>query len=174
MSLVNKAAPDFEANAFVNGQIKKVRLSSYRGKWVVLFFYPADFTFVCPTEVEGFAEDYEKFKKKNTEVISVSADTVYVHQAWVQHDERVAKAKFPMVEDRKGTIARAYDVYNEETGNAQRGLFIINPDGIVKYVVITDDNVGRSTDETLRVLEALQSGGLCPVNWHEGEPTIKV
>jgi peroxiredoxin (alkyl hydroperoxide reductase subunit C) len=172
--MIGKEAPDFEANAYVNGKMEKVKLSKYRGKWVILFFYPADFTFVCPTEVEGFAEEYEKFKKAGAEIISVSRDTVYVHEAWVKHDTRVSKAKYPMVEDRKGEISLSYDVLDEKSGNSQRGLFIIDPKGIVKYMVITDDNVGRSTEETFRVLSALQSGGLCPVNWEPGEATLKV
>lgn len=172
--MIGKEAPDFKANAFVDGKIKEISLSSYRGKWVVLFFYPADFTFVCPTEVEGFAEKYQEFKDKKAEIIAVSRDTVYVHKAWVEHDQRVAKAKYPMVEDRKGLISEAYGVLDEKTGNSHRGLFIINPEGIIKYMVITDDNVGRSTEETLRVLLALQSGGLCPVDWEPGEPTLKI
>ncbi len=172
--MIGKQAPDFKANAFVNGEIKEISLSSYRGKWVVLFFYPADFTFVCPTEVEGFAEKYEDFKSKNAEILSVSRDTVYVHKAWVENDERVAKAKYPMIEDRKGLISEAYGVLDENSGNSHRGLFIINPEGIIKYMVITDDNVGRSTEETMRVLLALQSGGLCPVDWEPGKPTLKI
>jgi peroxiredoxin (alkyl hydroperoxide reductase subunit C) len=172
--MIGKKAPDFESKAFVDGKIEDFKLSKLRGKWVVLFFYPADFTFVCPTEIEGFAEKYEEFKKAGAEIVSVSRDTVYVHKAWVEHDERVAEAKYPMVEDRKGDISRDYGVLDEGTGNSQRGLFIINPDGITKYMVITDDNVGRSTEETFRVLAALQTGGLCPVDWQPGKATLKV
>jgi len=176
--MIGKLAPDFEANYVVNGEIAKnpLKLSDvYKsGKWVVLFFYPADFTFVCPTEVEGFAEKYHEFQKMGAEVIAVSTDTVYTHKAWIEHDPRVSKAKYPMVEDRTGQISKAYQVYNEKTGNALRGLFIIDPHGIVKYMVITDDNVGRSTEETKRVLAALQSGGLCPVDWEPGQPTLKI
>lgn len=172
--MIGKEAPDFEANAFVDGKVEEVKLSKYRGKWVVLFFYPADFTFVCPTELEGFADSYDKFKNAGAEIISVSRDTVYVHEAWIKHDPRVSKVKYPMVEDRKGEISKAYEVLNEVSGNSQRGLFIIDPRGIMKYSVVTDDNVGRSTDETFRVLSALQSGGLCPVNWNPGEETLKV
>ncbi|MEM0073304.1 MAG: peroxiredoxin [Thermoplasmatales archaeon] len=172
--MIGKQAPDFQAKAFVNGRIEDFKLSKLRGKWVILFFYPADFTFVCPTEIEGFAEKYDQFKKAGAEVVAVSRDTVYVHQAWVEHDKRVSKAKYPMVEDRKGEISRDYGVLNENTGNAFRGLFIINPEGIIKYMVVTDDNVGRSTDETFRILSALQSGGLCPADWEPGEPTLKV
>jgi peroxiredoxin (alkyl hydroperoxide reductase subunit C) len=172
--MIGKYAPDFQARAFVNGKIEDFRLSKLRGKWVILFFYPADFTFVCPTEIEGFAEKYEEFKKAGAEIVAVSRDTVYVHKAWVENDERVSKAKYPMVEDRKGEISRDYGVLNEVTGNAFRGLFIINPEGIIKYMVVTDDNVGRSTEETYRVLAALQSGGLCPVDWEPGQATLKV
>jgi len=172
--MIGKKAPDFESKAFIDGRIEDFRLSKLKGKWIVLFFYPADFTFVCPTEIEGFAEKYDEFRKAGAEVVSVSRDTVYVHKAWVEHDERVAKAKYPMVEDRKGDISREYNVLDEGTGNSQRGLFLINPEGIIKYMVITDDNVGRSTDETFRVLAALQTGGLCPVDWEPGKATLKV
>ena len=172
--MIGKKAPDFDAKAFVDGKFEDFRLSKLRGKWVVLFFYPADFTFVCPTELEGFADRLADFKKLGAEVVSVSRDTVFVHKAWVENDDRVAKVKYAMVEDRKGEISRDYGVLDEVSGNSHRGLFIINPEGITKYVVITDDNVGRSTEETFRVLSALQSGGLCPVNWEPGEATLKV
>jgi peroxiredoxin (alkyl hydroperoxide reductase subunit C) len=173
MSMMNKAAPDFEADAYVNGKITKVKLSDYKGKWLVLFFYPADFTFVCPTEIEGFADNYDKFKAKNCEIVSISEDTVYTHVGWANFDARVKKAKYPMVADRTNKVAKAYGMYNEATGNAFRGLFIINPDGIVTYEVTTNDNIGRSTEETLRILTALQTCVLCPVNWKEGQPAIK-
>jgi alkyl hydroperoxide reductase subunit AhpC len=172
--MIGIRAPDFEAMAYKDNNFAKVRLADYKGKWVVLFFYPADFTFVCPTELEGFAKDYAEFKSKNAEVISVSCDTEYVHKAWIEADPRLKGIKYPMVADRKGEIAAKYGVLNASTGNALRGLFIIDPEGVIKYMVVTDDNVGRSTDETLRVLLALQSGGLCPVNWKPGEETLKV
>lgn len=172
--MIGKKAPDFDAKAYVDGKFEDFRLSKLRGKWVVLFFYPADFTFVCPTELEGFADRNADFKKAGAEIVAVSRDTVYVHKAWVEHDDRVAKVKYALVEDRKGEISRDYGVLDEVSGNSHRGLFIINPEGIVKYVVVTDDNVGRSTEETFRVLAALQSGGLCPVNWEPGQATLKV
>ncbi|MCL4334260.1 MAG: peroxiredoxin [Candidatus Thermoplasmatota archaeon] len=172
--MIGKKAPDFDAKAFVNGRIEDFRLSKLRGKWVILFFYPADFTFVCPTEIEGFAEKYNEFKKAGAEIVAVSRDTVFVHQAWVEYDDRVSKAKYPMVEDRKGEISRDYGVLDDGTGNSQRGLFIINPEGVIKYMVVTDDNVGRSTDETYRVLAALQTGERCPVDWRPGKATLKV
>ena len=170
--MIGTKAPEFTADCYKNGEIAKIKLSDYKGKWVVLFFYPADFTFVCPTELEGFADDYEKFTKKEAEIIAVSTDTAYVHKAWSEADKRIAKVKYPMVADRKGTISRSYGVLNEETGNARRGLFIIDPDGIIKYMVVTDDDIGRSTHETYRVLSALQTGGLCGVNWEEGKPLV--
>jgi peroxiredoxin (alkyl hydroperoxide reductase subunit C) len=170
--MIGKQAPEFDSEAYVNGEFKKVKLSDYKGKWLVFFFYPADFTFVCPTELEGFADDYEKFKDKDAEIVAASVDSAYVHKAWAESDKRIAKVNFPILADRLGTISKAYGVYNDESGNAHRGLFIINPDGIVKYMVVTDDNVGRSTDETLRVLSALQTGGLCGVNWKEGQKTL--
>lgn len=171
--MIGTQAPEFDLEAYQNGEFKHVKLSDYKGKWLVLFFYPADFTFVCPTELEGFAEDYDKFKGKETEILAASVDSVYTHKAWATVDKRIEKVKFPIIADRKGELSKLYSVYNEETGNAHRGLFIINPEGIIKYLVITDDSVGRSTDETYRVLAALQSGGLCGVNWKEGQETIK-
>ncbi len=170
--MIGKQAPDFELEAYVNGEIKNVKLSEYKDKWLLLFFYPADFTFVCPTELEGFADDYEKFKSKDTEIVAASVDSVYVHKAWAEQDKRIAKVKFPMLADRNAVVSKAYGVYDEESGNAHRGLFIIDPKGIVKYITITDDNVGRSTEETYRVLTALQSGGLCGVNWEEGDKNL--
>ncbi|EEZ93090.1 MAG: alkyl hydroperoxide reductase/ Thiol specific antioxidant/ Mal allergen [Candidatus Parvarchaeum acidiphilum ARMAN-4] len=171
--MIGKQAPEFDSEAYVNGEFKSVKLSEDRGKWLVLFFYPADFTFVCPTELEGFAEDYNKFKDKDTEIVAASVDSVYVHKAWAESDKRIAKVNFPILADRLGSISKAYGIYNDESGNAHRGLFIIDPNGIVKYMVVTDDNVGRSTDETYRVLSALQTGGLCGVNWKEGQETLK-
>ena len=171
--MIGKTAPNFEAEAYSNGEFKNVKLSDYKGKWLVLFFYPADFTFVCPTELEGFADDYDKFKEKNAEIVAASVDSVHVHKAWAESDKRIARVHFPILADRKGIVSRDYGVFNEESGNAHRGLFIIDPEGIIKYMVVTDDNVGRSTDETYRVLSALQTGGLCGVNWKEGQETIK-
>ena len=171
--MIGQNAPEFDMQAYKDGEFKNIKLSDYKGRWLIMFFYPADFTFVCPTELEGFADDYDKFKEKETEIVAASVDSVYTHKAWAEHDKRIAKVKFPILADRKGELSRAYGVYNEESGNAHRGLFIINPEGIIKYMVITDDNVGRSTDETYRVLTALQSGGLCGVNWKEGQENIK-
>ncbi len=173
LCMIDDMAPDFEADAYHNDKFEKVKLGDYRGKWVILFFYPADFTFVCPTELEGFSQDYEKFKEKNTEIIAASVDTHYVHKAWVEFDKRLSNIKYPMIADRKGDISRSFGVLNEFTGNSRRGLFIINPNGYIRYIVITPDEVGRSTDETYRVLSALQTGSLCPVNWEEGEATLK-
>ena len=171
--MIGSQAPEFDLESYEDGAFKRVKLSDYKNKWLILFFYPADFTFVCPTELEGFAEAYEKFKEKQTEIIAASTDSVHVHKAWAEHDKRIGKVKFPIIADRKGELSKLYGVYNEESGNAHRGLFIINPEGIIKYMVITDDSVGRSTDETYRVLTALQSGGLCGVNLKEGQETIK-
>lgn len=172
MVMVGDAAPDFVSTAYQDGEFRQIKMGDFRGKWVILFFYPADFTFVCPTELEGFSEDFETFRSKEAEIISVSTDTEYTHMAWTKADKRLSGIRYPMVADRKGDISRAYNVYNEKTGNAMRGLFVIDPDGVIRYMVVTDDAVGRSTEETLRVLAALQSGGLCPVNWKEGEQTL--
>lgn len=171
--MIGKNAPDFEATAYQDGKMTKVKLSDYKGKWVVLFFYPADFTFVCPTELEGFSKSYAQFTGENAEIVAVSTDTEFTHKAWVEADKRLNDIKYPMVSDRTGTISRSYGVLDEVSGNAHRGLFIIDPDGIIKYIVMTHDDVGRSTDETFRVLKALKTGGLCPVNWKPGEGLLQ-
>ena len=171
--MINEQAPVFDAPAYVNGIIEKVKLSNYKGKWVVLFFYPEDFSYVCPTELAGFAEDYEDFKKLNTEIIAMSTDSTYVHEAWVKSDPTLKNVEYPLVSDRNGKIAANYGVLNELTGNAVRGLFIIDPIGVIRYVTITDTYVGRSTKETYRVLAALQTGKMCSANWKPGDATIQ-
>jgi alkyl hydroperoxide reductase subunit AhpC len=172
--LVGKKAPDFTMQtALGNGKdFGKVSLSDYKGKWLVLFFYPLDFTFVCPTEITALSDAAEEFKSKNCEILGVSVDSIHSHRAWIntsRDDNGLGQLNFPLASDITKSVARDYGVLIEEEGIALRGLFIIDPDGELKYQVVHHNNVGRSVEETLRVLEALQSGGLCPVNWKKGD-----
>ncbi|MEI8103738.1 MAG: alkyl hydroperoxide reductase subunit C [Candidatus Moraniibacteriota bacterium] len=177
MPVIGQAVADFEIEMFHEEQIKKTHLSDYRGKWLVLFFYPADFTFVCPTELQDLARRYEELKKLNTEVLSVSTDTVYTHKAW--HDSSVAikEVQYPMVADPTGELTREFGVYIEEEGMARRGTFIIDPDGVLQAYEVHANNIGRSADELLRKLEAAQfvrehGGEVCPANWKPGAKTL--
>jgi peroxiredoxin (alkyl hydroperoxide reductase subunit C) len=150
-------------------------LADYRGKWLVLFFYPLDFTFVCPTEIRGFNSKLSEFSSIGAEILGVSTDSVYSHRAWIKtsvNDGGLGGLNYPLASDITKQVARDYGVLVEEQGIALRGLFIIDPEGILRYQVVTDLNVGRSIDETLRVLQALQTGGLCPIDWHPGERTL--
>lgn len=150
-------------------------LADYRGKWLVLFFYPLDFTFVCPTEIRGFNSKLAEFSSIGAEILGVSTDSVYSHRAWIKtsvNDGGLGGLNYPLASDITKQVARDYGVLVEEQGIALRGLFIIDPEGILRYQVVTDLNVGRSIDETLRVLQALQTGGLCPIDWHPGERTL--
>jgi len=172
--LVGKPAPDFTmATALGNGQeFGKVSLSDYKGKWLVLFFYPLDFTFVCPTEITAISDAADEFKKLNTEILGVSIDSIHSHRAWIntaKDQNGLGQLNFPLAADINKTVSRDYGVLIEEEGIALRGLFIINPEGELQYQVVHHNNVGRSVEETLRVLEALQSGGLCPMNWKRGD-----
>ncbi|PZE20767.1 peroxiredoxin [Paenibacillus xerothermodurans] len=172
--LVGKQAPHFTLET-ANGDgvgFGKVSLSDYKGKWLVLFFYPLDFTFVCPTEITALSENYEAFKKLDTEVLGVSIDSVHSHRAWINtpvENNGLGKLNFPLGADLTKQVSRDYGVLIEEEGVALRGLFIIDPEGELKYQVVNHNDVGRSVEETFRVLEALQSGGLCPMNWKKGD-----
>ncbi len=170
--LVGKSAPDFKLNA-VTGDGKdfvEVKLEDYKGKWLVLFFYPLDFTFVCPTEITGYSKHIEKFKALGAEVVGVSVDSEHSHKAWINGD--LGPINFPLASDMTKKVSEDYGILIEESGIALRGLFIINPDGVLQYSVVHDLNVGRSVDETLRVLQALETGGLCPVDWEEGDALL--
>ena len=167
---LGEKVPPFEAQAYINGDFKRVSLEDYKGKWVVLFFWPLDFTFVCPTEIKGFAKKEEDFKKHDAVIIGASTDSEYSHKTWFEKD--LPEVKFPALADTTHEISRLFGVLKEDQGVAYRGTFIIDPEGILRYSVISDLNVGRSVEETLRVLTALKSGGLCPVEWKEGEKTL--
>jgi peroxiredoxin (alkyl hydroperoxide reductase subunit C) len=169
MSLVTQPAPGFELEGVVGGEFKTVKLSDFQGKWIVLFFYPLDFTFVCPTEIREFSKRLAEFQEAGAEVVTVSVDSKYSHLAWQQE---IGQISYPMLSDITKEVARAYGVLLEEEGIALRGLFLIDPEGIVRYELVHDLSVGRNVDETLRVLKALQTGELCPINWRPGEETL--
>lgn len=169
---VGSPAPPFTLDAVVNLEFKKVGLADYRGKWLVLFFYPGDFTFVCPTEIKGFNKVLAEFTKINAEVLAVSVDSKYSHLAWIKSGA-LDTLEYPLLSDFSKQTARAYGVLDGETSTARRGLFIIDPKGVIQYRVVHSDKVGRSVDETLRVLKALQTEELCPINWKPGDKTIK-
>jgi alkyl hydroperoxide reductase subunit AhpC len=177
--LVGNTAPDFKAQAIDNGDIVDVSLNDYKGKWKVLFFYPLDFTFVCPTEIIAYSDAVEKFKERNTEVIACSVDSVFSHLAWTQQDRAdggLGEVNFPILSDMSKKIAQDYDVLNEE-GVALRGLFIIDDNNVIQHATINNLSVGRNVDETLRLLKAYQytaeHGEVCPANWDEGADTMK-
>ena len=159
MLKLNQPAPEFKQPAYVSGKdFTEISLNDYKGKWVVLFFYPRDFTFVCPTEIKGFAKAEKEFEKVDTVVLAASTDSVHSHKAWFERD--LAEVKFPILADTAHTLARDYEVLNESDGTAERGTFIVDPEGNLRYIVVSDGNVGRSVEETLRVVKALQTGGL--------------
>ncbi len=170
---IGQSAPSFEhVTAYQKGHegFRHVSLKDYAGKWVVLFFYPRDFTFVCPTEIRGFGQQEAEFRKLNAEILAASTDSEWSHKAWFERD--LAEVDYPVLADTTHAVSTAYDVYNETDGKAERGLFLIDPDGIVRYALVSAGSVGRSVDETLRVLKALQSGELCPINWKPGTKTL--
>jgi alkyl hydroperoxide reductase subunit AhpC len=179
--LVGKKAPDFRGKAVIGGNADlltpdnafvDISIDDYKGKWIVLFFYPLDFTFVCPTEIEEFGAHYDKFKELNCEVIACSTDSHYSHLAWRSSHNSLKNLPYPMLADFTRKTSTNYEVLKEETGYALRGLYIINSDGDLVYSVIHPEAVGRNTLEVLRVLEALQSGKQTPCNWNPGEKTL--
>lgn len=172
MLKIGDRAPQFEEMAYVEGEMKKVRLADYNGKWVVLFFYPLDFTFICPTEIEGFAKSSKEFEKLGAVVVGASTDSEYSHKAWFEGDNRLKAVAYPVLADTAHRVSRAYGVLKEDKGIAYRGTFIIDPEGVVRYIVISDLSAGRSVKETIRALQALQSGELCPVEWTPGQKTL--
>ena len=179
-TLVGKPAPKFKSAAIVKGAIKPdVSLDDYKGKWVVLFFYPLDFTFVCPTEIIGFADRMADFTSRGAEVVGVSIDSQYSHLAWYNTPRNkggIAGSDYPIVADVTKSIARDYGVLDEAKGIALRGVFLINPDGVVQSETVNFFNVGRNVDEILRTLDAAQqaakTGEVCPANWSKGKDTI--
>lgn len=178
MIKINSEAPKFSTKAFHEGRVKTINLEDYKGKWVVLFFYPADFTFVCPTELGELADKYSELQNLNTEILSVSTDTEFVHKAWWDNSETIKKLKFPMLADPTGKICKDYGTYIEEEGLSLRGTFLIDPEGILKAYEIHDNSIGRSADELIRKIQAAEfvrknGGEVCPANWKPGKETLK-
>lgn len=167
---VGEKSPEFNLDAYVNGEIKKISSSDFSGKWVLLFFYPRDFTFVCPTELKSLAAMQGDFDAENCQIIGASTDSAYSHKAWFEKD--LADVKYPVLADTGHSLARDFGILIESDGTALRGAFLIDPDGILQYATIANLNVGRSSEELLRVLQAFKTGGLCPVNWKKGEKTL--
>jgi len=170
---VSDKVPSIKAEALLpSGKFETVDLSSYKGKWLVVFFYPLDFTFVCPTEIRGFNARFDDFKRLGTEIVSISTDSVYSHKAWTE--QGLGSVKFPMIGDTNHNASEAFGVLIPEKGIALRGTFIIDSKGVVRSAVINDLPVGRSVEETLRTLQALQTGQLTGCEWKPGQETIKV
>ena len=168
---------DIELEAYQADEIKKVKLTDYKGKWIAVVFYPADFTFVCPTELEELADLYSDFQKEGAEILSVSTDTAFVHKAWHDKSKAIGKIKFPMVADPTGNLSWAFGTYMENTGLALRGSFLIDPDGVVKTIEINDLGIGRSGKELLRKLQAAKfvhehGDQVCPAGWTPGAKTL--
>lgn len=178
MSMINKEVADFKTNAFQNGEFKTVTKEDVMGKWSVFFFYPADFTFVCPTELEDLANKYENFKSIKCEIYSVSTDTHFVHKAWHDTSERIKKINFPMLADPTHEISKDFNVLIDSDGLAERGTFIINPEGKIVGYEVTAGNVGRNAEELYRKVQACQfvhthGDEVCPANWQPGAETLK-
>ncbi|AHI25287.1 alkyl hydroperoxide reductase subunit C [Komagataeibacter swingsii] len=177
MARINSSLKPFETDAFHNGKFIKVSDADVKGKWSVFFFYPADFTFVCPTELEDLAENYGTFQKLGVEIYSVSTDKHFTHKAWHDTSPAISKIKYVMLGDPTGHIARNFDVYIEEAGVADRGTFLIDPEGRIQYIEITAGSVGRSAAELIAKIEAAQyvashPGEVCPAKWKEGGATL--
>lgn len=176
---VGQPAPDFNLPSTKNMETlaENVKLSDYAGKWLILMFYPLNFTFVCPTELTAFSDRIEELNGVGAEVIGISTDSVHSHRAWIKtpRDQNgVADLQYPLASDVGGKLSAKYNILVEESNIALRGLFIINPEGILQYAVVHDLNIGRSVDETLRVLQGLQTGGLCAADWTPGQENLKV
>lgn len=177
--LVSRQAPDFKTEGVIEGQFKEYSLADFKGKWLILFFYPLDFTFVCPTEILAYSDRIEEFKSAGAEVVGVSIDSKFTHLAWTnqaRNEGGIAGLKYPLLSDVNKQLVRGYDVL-ADPGVALRGLFLIDPDGIVQHATINNLAIGRSVDETLRVLHAAQfareNGEVCPANWKKGDEGMK-
>jgi peroxiredoxin (alkyl hydroperoxide reductase subunit C) len=175
---IGKKFPQFNLKATVSTDLKSafanIDNNTYKGKWLVVFFYPKDFTFVCPTEIKGFADLNGKFKDRDAQVLAASCDTEFVHLAWRQNHKDLAHLPFPMLADVKRELSGALGIIDEAEGVAQRATYVVDPDGIIRFVYVTDLNVGRNPAEVLRVLDGLQTDELCPCNWEKGKDTLKV
>lgn len=177
MSKINTVIPEFSAQAFHNGEFKTITSDDVKGKWSIFMFYPADFTFVCPTELEDMANQYDELQQMGVEVYSVSTDTHFVHKAWHDASESIKKIRFPMIGDPTGVITRGFDVMIEEEALALRGTFLADPEGIIKVAEIHDLGIGRSAKDMVRKVKAAQyvashDGEVCPAAWEEGQETL--
>jgi len=177
MSLINTVVKPFKANVFHNGAFVEITEATLRGKWSVIFFYPADFTFVCPTELGDLADNYAEFQKRGVEIYSVSTDTHFTHKAWHDSSDTIRKIQYPMVADPTGTLSRNFEVMIEEAGLAERGTFVVDPEGRIQIVEITAGGIGRDAAELMRKVKAAQyvashPGEVCPAKWKEGEATL--
>ncbi|MBT64448.1 MAG: peroxiredoxin [Puniceicoccaceae bacterium] len=178
MSKINQLIPEFNAQAYHNGEFKPVSTEDVKGKWSVFFFYPADFTFVCPTELGDLADHYAQLQELGVEVYSVSTDTHFTHKAWHDASDTIKKINFPMIGDPTGQISRGFDVMIEEEGLALRGTFVADPEGKIKIVEVHDLGIGRSAADLVRKVQAAQyvannDGQVCPAKWQPGEETLK-
>ncbi|MEK7452979.1 MAG: redoxin domain-containing protein [Patescibacteria group bacterium] len=178
LPVIGRKVNDLSFDVFLDNKILKKKISSFKDEWVILFFYPADFTFVCPTELEEMADNYDKFKKLGAEVVSVSTDTAFVHKAWHDNSPSIKKIKFPMAADPTGNLCKEFGVLIEDEGLALRGTFIINPEGELVAYEVNDNSIGRSAVELIRKLEAAifvraHKGQVCPASWHPGDKTLK-
>ena len=178
MPIVGKKIPDISLEIFQNNETKKIKLSDYIGKWLVLLFYPADFTFICPTELSEAADLYDKFEAEGAEVMSVSTDTVFTHKAWHDNSPSIKKIKYPMIADPTGKLCRMFGTYLENDGLSLRASVIIDPHGVVKSYELHDNSIGRSTAEILRKLQAAKfveehNSQVCPASWQPGKDTLK-
>lgn len=178
MSMIGKQVEPFVADAYHNGEFIKVTDEDFKGKWSILCFYPADFTFVCPTELEDLQEHYAELKELGVEVYSCSTDTHYTHKAWHDHSPAISKIEYIMIGDPSQKLARMFDVLNEETGLADRGTFLIDPDGVIQAVEINADGIGRDASTLIRKVKAAKyvrenPGEVCPAKWEEGAETLK-
>lgn len=176
--IIQSKLPEFSVQAYHNGAFKTVSTKDVLGKWAIFFFYPADFTFVCPTELVDMAEKYAQFQQMGVEVYSVSTDSHFVHKAWHDASESIRKINYPMLADPTGVLSRAFGVMIEEAGMAYRGTFVINPEGLIKLAEINDNGIGRNADELLRKVEAAQfiaehPAEVCPAKWKKGDETLK-
>ena len=177
MPLINSEIKPFQATAFHNGEFVDVSDADLRGKWAVVFFYPADFTFVCPTELGDLADHYETLQGLGVEVYSVSTDTHFTHKAWHETSDTIGKIKYPMIGDPTGAISTNFDVLREGQGLADRGTFVVDPDGVIQIMEVTAEGVGRNAEELVRKIRAAQyvrehPGEVCPAKWEEGAETL--
>jgi peroxiredoxin (alkyl hydroperoxide reductase subunit C) len=177
VSLINTDVKPFKASAYHHGKFIEVTDAHLKGKWSVIFFYPADFTFVCPTELGDLADNYAEFQRRDVEIYSVSTDTHFTHKAWHDSSDTIRKIQYPMIGDPTGAITRNFEVMIEEAGLAERGTFVIDPEGKIQIVEITAGGIGRDASELLRKVKAAQyvashPGEVCPAKWQEGEATL--